>query len=387
MSFVVQCVFNYKKRLNKINQGLVSIRLYHASKTRIVSTGLYVKTNEFKKGRIVRHKNSVEYNKLIASLINKAEKYYIDCINESNIFRIDACVKFLKSNPKSLSVINTFTRYMINQDVAESSRKQYNNLIVYLKKYNKELSFSDLTYSEIRTFESFLKRQISKASNKRLKTNYVSSLLSTFRMFCNEAIRDGKLKDNPFKAIRLKSETPKKAFLTSSEVEKIANYDDSELTIKTKQSKDMFLFCCYSGLRFSDVIRVKKSWIKNNTLSLKQQKTKDNSIVSLRIYKMFGGKAGEIIDSYKQEDRERIFIEQSYSKANDDIKEIAKLVGIEKPVTFHSSRHTFAVECLNKGISIETLSKLLGHASIMTTIQSYAEITSKRIDDEIDRLF
>lgn len=95
-----------------------------------------------------------------------------------------------------------------------------------------------------------------------------------------------------------------------------------------------------------------------------------------------------IIEKYRNERKtDKIFNMISLSNTCINLKEIARLCGIERNLTYHMARHTYATQtCISQGVPIETLSKLMGHRSIQTT-QIYAKITNQKVNEDMKKLF
>ena len=194
----------------------------------------------------------------------------------------------------------------------------------------------------------------------------------------NKAERDGIIVKNPGKDIDRKlkphAEQKSRCYLTLDEIQKIINTEykpDNDI-------KPAFLFCCFSGLRYSDVQKL--TW-EEITLSpegyaqieTQMQKTgKDITIpLSDNALKWLPERSGQPASS-------RIFYKLPDQVNNADVRlrTIIKKAGISKHVTFHVARHTFATLTLTYGADLYTVSKLLGHSNIRTT-QIYAKIVDE----------
>jgi integrase len=166
---------------------------------------------------------------------------------------------------------------------------------------------------------------------------------------------------------------PERGYLTDEEIEKIekfASKSKREVLIKVA---NWFLFGCYTGLRYADVRNFDKKKIVGDRIILRTEKKKKD--VSIKLHPKLKSVLDKI-DPY-------VFTNQ---KMNEYLKIIAEHCEIEKNLTFHLARHTFAVYFLNHGGSMETLSKLLGHSSLKTT-SIYGRITDIRIDSEMDKVW
>ncbi|MST85233.1 tyrosine-type recombinase/integrase [Prevotellaceae bacterium LKV-178-WT-2A] len=184
--------------------------------------------------------------------------------------------------------------------------------------------------------------------------------------------------------VRFHMEDVHRGFLTGEELNRIIT---KKIDSKSLQLvRDLFVFSCFTGISYGDVRALEPSnvvtmsnmeWITGIRLKTKQR----YSVV------LFDG-AKLIMKKYENAPRCKghIFPVISNQKTNKFLKKIASICGIEKNLTFHMARHTFATLALTKGVSIEVLSKMLGHANIKST-QVYADITNKKVASEMKKLF
>jgi site-specific recombinase XerD len=173
-------------------------------------------------------------------------------------------------------------------------------------------------------------------------------------------------------------------FLTEDELKKIAtkNFTSERLT----QVRDVFLFCCYTGLAFVDVEKLKASEIGigvdgNDWILTKRKKTNTQSRIPLLPI------AKVILLKYQDcpgvQNQDKLLPVLSNQKYNEYLKEIATICGVHKNLTTHAARHTFATTVtLGNGVPIESVSKMLGHTSIKTT-QHYAKVLDKKISADM----
>ena len=159
----------------------------------------------------------------------------------------------------------------------------------------------------------------------------------------------------------------------------------------------MFLFACYAcGLRVSDLLTLKWTSISDTHIEIKVRKTKRTH--SFKLHE----KAIEILEEYREPDRLYVFpflkenaendlkeldrqISSCTAYYNKDLKKIAAKCEIDKSLSSHIARHTFATIALRQGMRIEFVSKLLGHSSIKIT-QKYSKIVNEDLDEAIDKL-
>lgn len=208
--------------------------------------------------------------------------------------------------------------------------------------------------------------------------NTVAKHMRQLRTLINEAINDGYMPADsyPFRKYKIKQEKPQKPFLTPDELRKLENLVVHDQ--KIRHVLDAFLFCCYTGLRYSDfrslnntnLIQINRSpWLCVDML-------KTNITVRLPLAFLFNGKAMQILNSYPNMD---IFSSIPVnSDTNKILSYIAQHAKIRKHFTFHTARHTCATLLVHQGVAITTVQKILGHTSVKTT-QIYSEVMSDTI--------
>lgn len=240
-----------------------------------------------------------------------------------------------------------------------------------LDRFRPGLTFEDLSYTFLKDFEAWL-RDLGKNQNTTGKH------LRQLRTLTNEAINDGYMPVDayPFRKFKIKIQKAQKPFLTPDELGKLEklHLDDS----RQQHILDAFLFCCYTGLRFSDYRTLTASNIvpinRKKWLCLKMQKT--NLEIKLPLELLFEGKALGIIDRY--DSIEQMAAIPINADTNKILSEIAKKSKIKKHFTFHTARHTCATLLIHQGVVITTVQKLLGHTSVKTT-EIYSEVLSSTI--------
>lgn len=258
----------------------------------------------------------------------------------------------------------------------------YNHLKKFVfKKYKlKDIALADIQSSFIVDFELYIRKEL-KCSN-----NTVWTYLMPLKKMIGIAQNNGWLDSDPFYGYKLTYKQKERSYLTTEELNRIMNVDLSHCN-KTKQKcRDLFIFSCFTGISRIDLRNLTKSNIKTNKdgtvwLSYTRQKTGTPCNlplldIPLRIIKKHGTPSN----------KGALFSMPCFVTCNEHIKYIVKYCGIDKPVTWHASRHTFASEvCLLNGVPIETISRLLGHTSVKTT-QIYAQISDTAINRDMAAL-
>lgn len=238
------------------------------------------------------------------------------------------------------------------------------------------IGFIEYLNSDIRDFDKAAKDKNRKP--KPLSNVYKEALFARIMVALNKAERDGIILKNPGKDIDRKlkphSEQKTRCYLTLEEIQRIIETEykpDNDI-------KPAFLFCCFSGLRYSDVSKLtwKEITVSQNgyaQIETTMQKTGKNITIPLsdNALKWLPEREGNLPES-------RIFYKLPDQVNNADVRlrTLTKKAGISKHVTFHVARHSFATLTLTYGADLYTVSKLLGHANIRTT-QVYAKIVDE----------
>lgn len=256
-------------------------------------------------------------------------------------------------------------------------RRHFSEFLIH-KYGRKDIGLTEFTPSVVQDFELYLSTVAGCAYNTSVKK---MKALKTVTIY---AQKRGYLLHDPFLNHRFHLESVNRGFLTDEEIMKIAN---KELDIhRLELVRDIFIFSCFTGLAYIDVSNLTpdnivtlddKQWIMT-----KRQKTSvETNVLLLDIPKSIIAKY-----SHKTYRDGKLFPILTNQKTNAYLKEIADLCGVKKNLTFHMALHTFSTTiCLSNGISMETLSKMLGHSNIGTT-QIYGKITDHKIQEDMTAL-
>jgi integrase len=236
------------------------------------------------------------------------------------------------------------------------------------------------------------------AINKRLLDKFYLWNRKTYKIGNNTAIHFmhkfstvykmawdyGWVTGNPFHMLNLRKDRTERAYLTIDELERLANREFT--SERLERMRDIFLFCCYTGLSYIDVKTLTTdNLVRKNDgkLWIVTKRTKTEVPVNVPLLEI----PLRLIKKYEPLRKGNlVFPVYSNQKSNDYLKEIAALCDIHKDVTFHVARHTFATTVtLENGVPIESVSKMLGHTNVQTT-QIYARITERKINLDMDQL-
>ena len=270
----------------------------------------------------------------------------------------------------------------VNQRAKDSLRK-YNNCLSHLKcflkfKYKKgDIDVRHLDLAFITEFDHYI-RTIGNCSN-----NTTVKYLQVFKKIIKIAILKGQIERNPFMEYKAKLNEVDRDYLTDEDLTLIHNL---ELTRECLiLARDAFLFSCYTGLAYIDLKKLKQTQIvrEHGELWIKTYRTKSKVKAEIMLLPT----ALKLIEKYANDPLVQttgiVIPMVSNQKVNHHLKEIAKLSGITKHVVFHMARHTFATTVtLGHGVSIEVVSKMLGHKNVKQT-QHYAKMVNTRIQKEM----
>lgn len=256
----------------------------------------------------------------------------------------------------------------------EVTRKHLTRFIK--EKYHRaDVGIKEIDYIFLTDFEVYL------LTTAGCNPNTAAKFMQFFKRIVIIAKNNGWLKTDPFANYKIRIKKVDRGYLQQKEIEAIMAKKFS--TKRLDQVRDIFIFSCFCGLAYIDVKNLRENNIRTSFddklwIMGKREKTGVSfTIPLLDIPK-------KMLDKYKGTLPEgRILPVPSNQKMNAYLKEIGTLCGIDRDLTFHLARHTFATLTLSKGVSIESVSKMLGHTNIKTT-QIYARITDAKISDDMD---
>lgn len=232
----------------------------------------------------------------------------------------------------------------------------------------------EISHTILHDFEIYLK------TTGNCGNNTTAKFMQTLRTICIFAQNNELMHHNPFANYQIHFEKVDRGFLVDDELKRIMKKDFG--CVRLENVRDIFIFSCFTGLAYIDVVNLTRDNLVENEgkywIMTKRQKTNVKTNVLLLDVPL------KILDKYKgQAKNNRLLPILSNQKMNSYLKEIGDVCKINKRLTFHLARHTFATTItLAKGVPIETVSKMLGHTNIKTT-QIYARITTEKIQADM----
>lgn len=357
------------------------------------STGKKVSVDDWNKSKqIVRGKTdeAIIINDFLSQFRNKIFQKEIELVKNGYVVTVnllkDAVLDKIDSlNQKTLLALmqehNKQKKLLLGNSVApatywifEYSLRLFTEFITFKYK-RKDLYLHEINLGFIQSFHVFL------LGNKKMAQNTCTKHLKFLKKIMNMAVANGYISYNMLNVYKVEREPVDIDYLNEDELRKIINFDTPIL--RFERARDMFLFGCFTGLSYIDIktlsaehfekdsdgrIWIKKCRVKTGVLS---------RIPLLPIAKL-------ILDKYKG--GTKVLPIQDSSDINKYLKDIAILCNINKHITFHTSRHTFATTVtLSNNISLEVVSKMLGHTNTRMTTH-YAKLIDRCIAEQMDRL-
>ncbi len=343
-------------------------------------------------------KGSKEEAKVLNTYLSNLETKVYKIINNLELSDKEVTFDLLKAELKGetqkqhtlIGIFNYHNEHMkslIGIDYAIGTYNRYRVTIGKLKAFLKyhykkdDILIKDLNHAFITNFDFYLK------SHDKIVSNTATKYLKNLKKVIHLAIKNEWIESDPFNRFKCAYKDPNRGYLTPEEMAVLENktFEMQRLDLV----RDMFIFSCYTGLAYSDMATLTPSDIKigidgERWITIFRKKTDIRTSIPIL------PKAVEIINKYKNNpaasNKGVLLPVLSNQKLNAYLKEIATLCGIEKNLTFHLARHTFATTItLSNGVPIETVSRMLGHTSIKTT-QIYSKVVDTKVSNDMQNL-
>jgi len=280
----------------------------------------------------------------------------------------------------------------------------YKTVLAKLKNYWKKerLYFEDVNVQLIKDFQEYLIYEL------KNHTNTIHSNLKIIRTVINDAVAEGLIpyEKNPFNMIKLRSEKTSRQFLSDEELDRLEDLTLLEGS-QLNHHRNLYLFSAYTaGIRISDLLNMRWRNVYDGHLYFQIKKNKEDigiklpykSLSILQNYRALAEQAQnrKFVDpdsfifpllQMEKDEKDKLKIYQAISSANayanKDLRKLTKLAKIDKEISFHTARHSWAIRALQKGMRIEHVSKLMGHASVKNT-EVYAKIQNEDLDKAME---
>jgi site-specific recombinase XerD len=343
---------------------------------------------------IGKSQNSLEINKQIEHYRAETAKHYKNMLENKGFISAESLKNALLGiGVNQNSLMQEFADFLEEKRKSIGIRNAENTYIQYCKGYKHlkeflleklavdDISFGKVNIALIEDYSYYLKVELKMAAFS------VRSFMKPFRTTVRRAFNKGLLLQDPFLDYTFEKDVTKRRWLSNEEIERIIHVNMKQISVNF--IRDMFLFSTFTGLAHVDLKNLRFDNLQQQAdgsqwIVLNRQKTGTASHIPLleipqgiiQKYRntKFAGKDG------------KVFKMRTLGYVNPRLKQIAKAAGIDKCLTFHMSRHSFATSiCLTNGVPMETLSQMMGHLSIKTT-QIYAKVTRTKLNEDMTNL-
>ena len=380
---IYSLVYNRKKCLNKKGMALVQVEAYLGRKKKYFSTKVYLKPEQWDNKKLIvkNHPNADALNRLIYEFVATIEKKELELWQQGKRISLELLKNALTTQENNSSFISFSRQEVMNSSLKDSTKRNHLSTLMLLQEFKKNITFSDLTFELISSFEYFLQL-------KGYHTNTIAKHMKHLKRHVNIAINKEyiEIQKYAFRKYKIKTIENKHTHLVPEELERLENLILSGRYVKLQKSLDAFLFCCYAGMRYSDFINLSsENFVDiNQETWLIYKSVKTGTEVRLPLYLLFSGKGIAILNKYR-DNLEDFFHLRDNSNVNKDLIIITRLAGLSKRISFHTARHTNATLLIYNGINITTVQKLLGHKSVKTT-QVYTNVMDMTIIHDLEKM-
>jgi len=362
-----------------------------------LSTGKFVNPDIWDKAseRVSgRSETARTINASLTTLLGKVEKYYSALDVKDERISVSQIISELKGKGMNqITLIQAYESHIANMEklsgieYAVATIKKYGYSLDNLKRfivknYNKpDIRLRDLNHRFIEDYNTFLRTTEDMMHNSAVKN--IKHLIRVIHI----SMANKWLNNNPFENFNCNYVNPNRSYLTNEEINALCT---KELPVKRlERVRDVFIFQIYTGLSYIDMAELTSESIEigingGKWIVIDRQKTGIRSSIPILPH------AQDILDKYKNDpaciSEQKLIPVCTNQRMNGYLKEIATICGINKNLTTHLARHTFATTItLSNGVPIETVSKMLGHSDLKTT-QIYSKVIDRKIADDMKGL-
>ena len=373
-------------RIN-INGDRIALQVHRFVKPENWDPARYVMKGRTEEARVfnnyleaVRLKAHTKYNELLTYTDDVTPQMLRDAILGVNTAKTRQIIDIWEGHVSDL-------KKLIGKENSYATYQKYNTAKNHFQSFLKakyqldDVSIKAVDYQMIQRYSIYLKTE------KGCSFNTATKFLQNLKTITSISIRSGWLAKDPFNGISLTLKEVDRPYLSFEELQRLIEFNS--VFDRLNRVRDFFVFSCYTGLAYIDVKKLKRAEIEGNDsmgfwIRTRRQKTGGRANIPLLDIPM------SIIRNYCQlellDADDSILPILSNQKMNAYLKELADLCNIQKQLSYHVARHTFATTVtMMNGVPIETVSKMLGHKNIHST-QHYARIVDKKVGDDMKLL-
>ncbi len=390
----MKILFWYNRvKTNKKGVAPIMIRITIDGKRLNISTNIEIEEKYWDQNHQSIKGNSDlidKYNQYLVYLKSKVWEAQNECLKNDTPITLDFIRNKIKgTESNSYSLLETFDyqithlKNRVGIDISASTVKKYETCkrkvqsFLDTEKSRSDILLHELNHQFIFEFDAFMR------TKEGLQNNGVVKNIQQLKTVIKIALLNDWLNKDPFVKYQGRIIESKRTFLTDEELKRLELIEIKN--DKLQRVRDVYIFSCYTGLAFSDVAKLNEEHFQRinnqNWIILDRTKTKNQSTIPLL------PKAVAILDKYSTLKSGNLLPIISSQNTNKYLKELAIITGINKKLSFHSARHTFAsTVTLNQGVDIMTVSAMLGHRTLKST-QIYSKVNLNKIAGDTKKLF
>ncbi len=373
----------------------IVVKIQYQGERKEINTGLSAKALDWdaKEGCVsANNKKAMAINKDLARIQNDIDERFIEMRRTIGDFSLGELIERLKGKSNAPQTIVEYLKIKIDDyqsrigiDLAQTTFYKYRRTATYFQDFlfdklgQKNLAVTRINKLLLEDFFKYLRKE------KKNSHNSSSALMNCLNSILDDAEKAGIIRFNPFKEILLTRKPVNREYLTSDEI--LAMQKLNNLIPSLDRNRDLFLLACFTGLAYSDIKALHALNIivePDGSKHIERYRTK--SMVMSYIPLLTAAENILLKYSPTKDCRDFQWKVPCNQKLNQSLKEIAKLAGIHRNLFMHLGRHTFATTVtLSQGISIESVSKMLGHTTLKHT-QVYAKIVNSKVKGEMGKL-
>ena len=386
-------IFDRRKTASRTREGYIEVRVTIDRITKYISTGVRVHKNEWATDRVVNRQDADTLNERLAIIFEKVSRYSNECVKQCKTFDIESVKQIVWKQVEMSKDEPTFIQWCEKQipllGVSEGTTKHYNPLITRLTEYGRMNRWQDVNVENIANFDAWLHQITKPISDAALKSGKKPEKLSDgavynyhkcLKALLNRALVFGLIVNNPYNRLNGKfkrGERENLEYLTDEEMQKF------EAIILPKGDildvvHDLFTFQLYTGLPFSDMQSFDASDYKWDGKAWRH--VGERIKTGVPYVSQLLPPAVKVLEKYGWE-----IPQISNADYNRHLKSLGQMAGIKTRLHSHLARHTFATWMLRHGVSIENVSKMLGHTNIKQT-QRYAKVQAQAVYNDFERI-
>lgn len=363
-------VFDRKHVSSNTKEGLVQLEVLFKGVRRYFSTGVKVTKNRWSRsGKVTGCMDMIVMNRRIDEMKRMVDKYIVGLMENEEPFDFDRFKAWMvASDEQGIGFVDWVEKRIAERnDIRKSTKRNHMKLVALLRKIGNIRTFADVTKKNVLKMDTYL-------HSTGIRQTTIASYHKFMKTYVHDAMSSGLIEKDPYIGVKIDiGKSVWGRFLTVDEVEAI---EKAEMpTESLERVKDLFLFQCYTGLAYADLMRFDMSKaVKGEKYYLvtdDRKKTGEGYTVVLM------EKAMDILKKYDYK-----LPKMTCEQYNMRLKIMADASKIDKPIASHFGRRTCGMLLLNYGFPIEIVSKVLGHSNIKTTQQAYAKILDRTVENE-----